>query len=120
MIELDKFAENMRALREAKGIRQYELAEKVGVTSTTISAYEKKVKYPSLENALMISKALGTDLNIMCGNCAIIPILDKLNGDSKAFLEYIGKWITLWNLQKSGTISRGLYESLVESGWRLK
>ena len=45
MIEIDKFAENVKAIRESKKMTQKDLAEKVGITPATISAYEKKLNF---------------------------------------------------------------------------
>lgn len=66
------FAERMKATREEKGLKQNELAKMVGVTPTTISAYEKSDtegngKKPTLENAQAIAKALGCSLDWLCG-----------------------------------------------------
>lgn len=60
--KLEAFARNLRELREQAGMSQKSLAEKVGVTPTTISAYEKNIKNPSLENALAIADALNVFL----------------------------------------------------------
>lgn len=65
--KLEAFARNLRELREQAGMSQKSLAEKVGVTPTTISAYEKNIKNPSLENALAIADALNVFLGDMCG-----------------------------------------------------
>ena len=46
MIEI-KFAENLKLLRQGKGITQQELAQKLGVDKRTISAWETKVCEPS-------------------------------------------------------------------------
>ena len=46
MIEI-KFAENLKTLREARGLTQSALAEKLGVNQRTISAWEKGVCEPS-------------------------------------------------------------------------
>lgn len=66
------FAERMKATREEKGLKQNELAKMVGVTPTTISAYEKSDtegngKKPTLENAQAIAKALGCSLDWLSG-----------------------------------------------------
>lgn len=66
------FAQRLREAREANGIKQKELAERIGVSSQTISAYEKsdvtgKVKNPTLENAVSIAKELGVSLDWLYG-----------------------------------------------------
>ena len=66
-LNIECFSENMKKTREAMKMTQKELAEKVGLTSTTISAYEKKIKYPSLDNAVLIANSLGVSLDSLCG-----------------------------------------------------
>lgn len=66
------FARRMKKAREDKGMKQNELAKAVGVTPTTISAYEKSDnegngKKPTLENAKSIAEALGVSIDWLCG-----------------------------------------------------
>lgn len=66
------FAKRLKEAREAKGIKQRDLAERIGVSYQTISAYEKsdtagKVKNPTLENAVSIAKELGVSLDWLYG-----------------------------------------------------
>lgn len=66
------FARRLKEAREAKGIKQRELAERIGVSYQTISAYEKsdttgKIKNPTLENAVSIAKELGVSLDWLYG-----------------------------------------------------
>ena len=62
----------MKQAREEKGLKQNELAKAVGVTPTTISAYEKSDdegngKKPTLENAQAIAKKLEVSLDWLSG-----------------------------------------------------
>lgn len=71
-MSLTIFAQRMKQSRENKGLKQNELAKIVGVTPTTISAYEKSDeegngKKPTLENAQAIAKALGVSLDWLSG-----------------------------------------------------
>ena len=71
-MSLTIFAQRMKQAREEKGLKQNELAKAVGVTPTTISAYEKSDdegngKKPTLENAQGIAKILGVSLDWLCG-----------------------------------------------------
>lgn len=51
--------EKIRALREAKGLSQAELAEALGVDQTTISAWERGVAEPTLFNLRRLADVLG-------------------------------------------------------------
>ena len=71
-MSLTIFAQRMKQAREEKGFKQKELAKAVGVTPTTISAYEKSDdegngKKPTLENAQAIAQVLNVSLDWMCG-----------------------------------------------------
>lgn len=69
---LTVFAQRLKQLRERNGIKQNELAKSVGVTSNTISSYEKSDmdgngKKPTLENAQAIAEYFGVSLDWLCG-----------------------------------------------------
>ena len=49
-----RFAENLKALRVAKGLTQAELAERLGVSQRTVSAWETKVCRPDYETLARI------------------------------------------------------------------
>lgn len=71
-MSLTTFAQRMKQAREEKGLKQNELAKAVGVTPTTISAYEKSDtdgngKKPTLENAQAIAEKLDVSLDWLCG-----------------------------------------------------
>lgn len=71
-MSLTTFAQRMKQAREKKGLKQNELAKAVGVTPTTISAYEKSDtdgngKKPTLENAQAIAEVLDVSLDWLCG-----------------------------------------------------
>lgn len=71
-MSLTIFAQRMKQAREAKELKQNELAKAVGVTPTTISAYEKSDdegngKKPTLENAQAIAEKLEVSLDWLCG-----------------------------------------------------
>lgn len=62
------FAENLKKLREEKGLSQAELAKIINVSQPMIAQYEREVRVPSAPTALAIAKALGTTFeNIMEG-----------------------------------------------------
>jgi transcriptional regulator with XRE-family HTH domain len=56
--------------RRAKGMKQKELANMIGVTPQAISSYESlngKRKIPSLHVAISLAEALGCSLDWLCG-----------------------------------------------------
>lgn len=50
--------ENIRKIREEKGMMQLELAERIGVTSSMLSQIERGSKSPSLPLGVAIAKVL--------------------------------------------------------------
>lgn len=72
MDSMSIFAERLKEIRTKRNLKQNELAQRVGVTPQTISAYEKggavsNGKNPTLENAVEIAKALNVSLDWLCG-----------------------------------------------------
>lgn len=65
------FAQRLRLTRNQRGMTQKELAEKVGTTPATISAYESlddgKRITPTMDNLIALANALETSLDYLCG-----------------------------------------------------
>lgn len=57
-----KFSDRLREARTQKGLTQAEIAEKLGITRTTIINWEKGVTTPDREEVEKLSKAFDTDL----------------------------------------------------------
>lgn len=53
-------ADNVKKLREQKGLSQLELAEKIDVTQPMIAQYEKGLKIPTIITGVELARALGT------------------------------------------------------------
>lgn len=54
------FAENVKRLREKKGLTQQELANLVEVAQPTVAQYEKGMKVPTIITGVLLAKELGT------------------------------------------------------------
>ncbi len=54
--------ENIRRIREAKGVSQVELADRAGVKQAFICQVERGTKNPSLQVAAEIAKTLGCSI----------------------------------------------------------
>lgn len=59
----DELSGNIRSARQATGMTQGELAQKVGVTDSCISQYETSKRMPSLETMSILSDILNTSLD---------------------------------------------------------
>lgn len=60
-----EFGENLKRLREERGILQAELAESLGVSQSIIAQYEAGAKFPNVNLAAKIAKELGVTLDTM-------------------------------------------------------
>ena len=54
------FADNVKKLRERKGMTQAELAAQVGIAQSMIAQYEKGLKIPTILTGVELAKRLGT------------------------------------------------------------
>ena len=71
--EADKVSlcgENIKRLRQQKGISQNKLARKSGIAQSALSAIESSVKNPSIETVQMIAGALGVTISELLGETA--------------------------------------------------
>ena len=63
--EDNMFAENLRYLREKKGLSQKQLGAKMYVSHSTIARWENGTRLPDATTILRLSKLLGTDANML-------------------------------------------------------
>lgn len=59
--------ENLKKIREEKGISQKELAEAVGIKPNTYNTYEKIGAEPKIDDLKKIAIYLNTSLDELCG-----------------------------------------------------
>ena len=93
--------ERIAARREELGLKQYQVAEQIGVTKTTMSKYENNVNIPNADILARLASALRTSANYLCGmtensaslgekwvctdsvDKSLINIIRKLNHDNQ-------------------------------------
>ena len=63
MVKPTRVTNRIRALREATGITQAELARRIGVTCQTVIAIEQERYSPTLELAFQIARVFGAGLD---------------------------------------------------------
>jgi transcriptional regulator with XRE-family HTH domain len=61
------FGDKLRALRLEKNITQQQLADRIELTSSSVSAYEKNLKYPSLDVLIRICEYFNTSADYLIG-----------------------------------------------------
>lgn len=67
MEELKEFAKRLKEIRNEMKLSQKELAEKVGITAASLSAYEQNQKNPSFTTVMKIAEICGVSLDWLCG-----------------------------------------------------
>ena len=63
--------ENLRRLREAAGLTQVELSERVGVKQGSLSAWERGEAMPSVSNLLRLCAVLNTSADELLGRKSV-------------------------------------------------
>ena len=71
------FANIIHRARKSKGLKQYELAEKAGVSNNLVSRMERNVGYISLEAYAVVGAALGLRLVVVLVN-QTEDVIDKV------------------------------------------
>ena len=61
------FGEKLKDLRKSQGLNQKQVAEKLGITSATVSAYELGKKYPSLDILIKICTIFDVSSDFLLG-----------------------------------------------------
>lgn len=70
-------AKRLKELRNNLNLTQVEFANKVGCTSTTLSAYENNLKKPSLDIIMDIAQNFNISIDWLCG------LTDKMKSNDK-------------------------------------
>ena len=63
----DTFAKNIKNLRKELGMTQTQLANKIFVNKSMVSAYEKGTRLPSLDSLISLSKTLNVSIDYLLG-----------------------------------------------------
>ena len=67
MADLSRFGQRIKQLRQELNLSQRDFAEKIGVTASALSAYEKGQKNPSVNVAIEIASTFKVSLDWLCG-----------------------------------------------------
>jgi transcriptional regulator with XRE-family HTH domain len=70
------FGNRLKGIREEKGIKREDIADKVGTSPAIIGRYERGERTPSVDIARKIAAALGVSLDYLAGGDAS-PVKDK-------------------------------------------
>lgn len=71
-------SEKLKALREARGLTQLQVANRVGISKAMISAYETASKAPSIEVLIRLSRLFGVSVDYLV--CVDAPKMIDVSG----------------------------------------
>ena len=63
----NKFKENLKGLREEKGIGQVELAYSIGVSKGIISLWENGLREPSMSSLILLAEYFKVSIDYLVG-----------------------------------------------------
>ena len=71
-------SEKLRALRDARGLTQLQVANRIGVSKAMVSAYETASKAPSIEVLIRLSRLFGVSVDYLV--CVDAPKMIDVSG----------------------------------------
>lgn len=80
-------SEKLRTLREARGLTQLQVANRIGVSKAMISAYETASKVPSIEVLIRLSRLFSVSVDyLVCVDAPKVIDVSGLDDDSIALI----------------------------------
>lgn len=80
-------SEKLKALREARGLTQLQVANRIGISKAMISAYETASKAPSIEVLIRLSRLFGVSIDyLVCVDAPKYINVSKLDDESAALI----------------------------------
>lgn len=80
-------SEKLRALREAKGLTQLQVAYKIGISKAMISAYETASKAPSIEVLIRLARLFGVSVDyLVCVDSPKFIDVSELDDEAVALI----------------------------------
>lgn len=120
MYKKEILSKRIKELRQEKNLTQRQLAEKANTTATSISAYEKGQKNPSIEVLCNIANALETSVDWLCGNTEskgnyttldAIRILAQINGQFGDIITFMAQYQKMYELLSQDKITQSIFDS---------
>ena len=106
--------ENLRIIREKKGVTQVGLSVDIGIAQETISAYESGKSFPSVDVLIKLAQRLGTSTDYLLDRTDIAMPVNHIANETVSIeeLELIAAFRKLNPKQKSRAVGfvLGLFE----------
>lgn len=120
MYNKEILSKRIKELRQEKNLTQRQLAEKANTTATSISAYEKGKKTPTIEVLCNIANALETSVDWLCGNLisegaytflGVIITLVQRGGQLEDIINFMVQYYKMFELLSADKISQDIFDS---------
>lgn len=90
---LNLFSENLKAVRKSKHLTQMDLANRLGLSKGTVSAYEQNLSHPSVETLVKICNVLDTSADFLLGMSNDLPF--RMGGLTDEQMESVLQFVSL-------------------------
>lgn len=120
MYNKEILAKRIKELRQGKNLTQRQLAKMANTTATSVSAYEKGQKTPSIEVLCNIANALESSVDWLCGNLTsegaytflgVIITLAQRGKQSEDIINFMVQYYKMSELLSSDKISQDMFDS---------
>ena len=64
---MNKFAERLKELREAKNLTQYELSKQIEISTACINRWEKNLRIPNIDSIILLCKFFNCSADYLIG-----------------------------------------------------
>ena len=80
-------SEKLKALREARGLTQLQVANRIGISKAMISAYETASKAPSIDILIRLSRLYGVSIDyLVCVDAPMVIDVSDLDDETAALI----------------------------------
>lgn len=120
MYDKNTLSKRIKELRQKKNLTQRQLAKMANTTPTSVSAYEKGQKTPSIEALCNIANVLETSVDWLCGNLEskgdytpldAIRILARIDGQFGDIITFMAQYHKMSELLSEEQITQGIFDS---------
>jgi Predicted transcriptional regulators len=103
---IEYFGDKLKSLRKSKKITQADLAERLGISKSSVTAYEQSKVYPSLEVLAKICESLDTSADYLMGISDELPIKLSTVGLSDEEMRLLLQFLNLMEQNRSSNKKR--------------
>lgn len=120
MYDKNTLSKRIKKLRLENGLTQRQLERMANIAPSSVSAYEKGQKTPSIEVLCNIANALDTSVDWLCGNLEskgdytpldAIRILARIDGQFGDIITFMAQYQKMYELLSQDKITQSIFDS---------